>query len=105
MILTRFRYQQILIRENTQAVSEADIQPDTPPQVRPTDYERPSQYVQLDSTKRVLADENYQSLTAKGYNQLQTDPNEIVSPYTSLLTNSNHDDKGIAAESTNEELP
>ena len=111
LIVTCFRYRKILKRENTRDVGKfqntvykGDIQPDTPPQVRPTDYEQPSQYAQLDSSKRVLVDENYQSLNAEGYDQLQTNSNESVSQYISLDTNSNHA-KRIRDESTYEELP
>ena len=112
LIVTCFRYRKILKRENTRDVGkfqntvyEGDTQPDTPPQVRPSDYEQPAQYAQLDSSKRVLVDENYQSLNAEGYDQLQTNPNENISPYTSLKANSNHDNKRIREESTYEELP
>ena len=112
LIVTCFRYRRILKRENTRdvgkfqnAVYEGDTQPDTPPQVRPADYEQPSEYAQLDSSKRVLVDENYQSLNAEGYDQLQTNPNENVPPYTLLNVNSNHDNKRIRDESTYEELP
>ena len=112
LIVTCFRYRKILKRENTRDVGkfqntvyEGDTQPDTPPQVRPSDYEQPAQYAQLDSSKRVLVDENYQSLNVEGYDQLQTNPNENVSPYTSLKANSNYDNKRIRDESTYEELP
>ena len=111
LIVTCFRYRQIL--KNTRevdkfqnAVYEGNIQSDTPPQVRTTvgDYEQPTQYVQLDSSKRVLIEENYLSLNAEGYDQLQTDSNEIVLQYTSLNTNSNHDDRKNPEESTYEEI-
>ena len=112
LIVTCFRHRKILKRENTRDVGkfqnrvyEGDTQPDTPPQIRPTDYEQPSEYAQLDGSKRVLVDENYQSLNVEGYDQLQSNPNENVPQYTSLDTNSNHDNKRIREESTYEELP
>ena len=113
LIATCFRYRQILKRENTRdagkfqnAVYEGDRQPDTPPQVRPTDgdYDEPSQYAQLDSSKRILFEENYQSLNEEGYDQLQTNPSEIVPQYISLNTNSNRDDKKILDEPMYEEV-
>ena len=109
LIVTCFRYRQILNRENTQAVGKIQndvYERDTPSQVHTTngDYEQPTQYAQLDSSKRVLTEENYQSLNAEGYQQLQIDPNENVPQYTSLNTNSNHDDGKNPEESTYEEL-
>ena len=111
LIATCFRYRQILKRENTRdagkfqnnAVYEGDRQRDTPPQVRPIDgdYDEPSQYAQLDSSKRVLFEENYQSLNEEGYDQLQS---EIVPQYISLNTNSNRDDKKILDEPMYEEV-
>ena len=103
----------MLKRENTRdagkfqnAVYEGDRQPDTPPPVRPTDgdYDEPSQYAQLDSSKRVLFEENYQSLNEEGYDQLQRNPSEIVPQYISLNMNGNHDDKKILDEPMYEEV-
>lgn len=54
-------------------------------QVQPIDgdYEQSTQYAQLDSSKRVLVEENYKSLNAEGYDQLQSNPNENGQQYTS----------------------
>ena len=80
LIATCFRYRQILQKQNTadigniqNAVYEGDIQlhrklPHTPH--TDGDYEQPAEYAQLDSSKRVPMDANYQSLI----NEVQLQP-------------------------------
>ncbi len=53
------------------------------------DYEEPAQYAQLDSSKRVSVDGNYQGLHAENYTQLDKSLNEDVQQYASLNTGSN----------------
>ena len=101
--------------ENTQdvvniknAAYEGDIEPDEKrlPQLPHSDrsYEEPSEYTQLDSSKRVPTDANYQSLNTECYQQLDTDHNENVHQYTSL--NIDRDQRNEAPEeSIYEELP
>ena len=76
LIVTCIRYRHILQRKNTEdtgniqnAVYEGDTRADRElPQIPHTDgdYEQPAEYAQLDSSKRVPIDENYQSLIAQG---------------------------------------
>jgi hypothetical protein len=46
-------------------------------------YEEPAQYQQLDSSRRVPVDANYQSLNAN-YTQLNKKFSEVIQPYASL---------------------
>ncbi len=62
------------------------------PQIPDTEvgaYEEPAQYAQLDSSKRVSIDGNYESLNAENYTQLDKSLNEDVQQYASLNTGSN----------------
>ena len=79
LIVTCLRYRKILKRENARdvgkiqnAVYEEDIHLHRKlPKIPRTDgdYEQPAEYAQLDSSKRVHVDENYQSLKANGNDQ------------------------------------
>ena len=114
LIVTCFRYRQVLKKENygdvgriQNAVYDEDTQLDTLPQAHHTDgdHEQPAaEYAQLDSSKRVPVDENYQSLNVEGYDQLQKNPNENVPQYTSLNMKRN-DNKRTPEEPTYEEIP
>ena len=80
LIATCFRYRQILHRQNApdigniqNAVHEGEMRlhrqlPHTPH--TDGDYEQPAEYAQLDSSKRVPMDANYQSLI----NEVQLQP-------------------------------
>ena len=119
LIIICFRYRRVPERENTRDVGniqntayEGDTQPDRelPQRPRSTDrqYEESAVYAQLDSSKRVPADENYQSLNVEGYEQLRTEPNENVPQYTPLNINNNldlEDDGEGHKESVYEEVP
>lgn len=118
LIIVCFRYRRTPERESTRDVSniqntayEGDTQPDRElpqiPHKTDSEYEEPTVYAQLDSSKRVPADENYQSLRDyQGCEQLQTDPNENVPQYAPLKINNNlEDDGGIPDESVHEEVP
>ena len=102
VLIICFRYRRTTERENTKDVVsiqntayEGDTQPDRElPQIPPNtdrEYEEPVVYAQLDSSKRIPADENYQSLNVEGYEQLRTEPNENVPQYTPLNINNNLD--------------
>ena len=88
------------------ALYDGDTQPHTSLQAHPThgDHEQPAEYAQLDSSKRVLVDENYQSVNVEGYDQVQKNPNENVPQYTSPNMKRN-DDKKTPEEPTYEEIP
>ena len=119
LIIICFRYRRTLERENTRDVGniqntayEGDTQPDRElPQIPHNtnrEYEEPAVYAQLDSSKRIPADENYQSLNVEGYEQLRTEPNENVPQYTPLNINNNldlEDDGEGHKESVYEEVP
>jgi hypothetical protein len=47
-------------------------------------YEEPAQYQQLDSSRRVPMDANYQCLNAN-YTQLNRNSREVIQPYASLI--------------------
>ena len=114
LLIICFRHRRVL--ESTRDVGniqnaayEGDTQPERElPQIPGTssEYEEPAQYSQLDSSKRVPTDDNYQSLNVEGYQQLQIDPNENIPQYTSLKSNNNlaNNDR-IPGESVYEELP
>ena len=114
LLIICFRHRRVL--ESTRDVGniqnaayEGDTQPEKElPQIPGTgnEYEEPAQYAQLDSSKRVPTDDNYQSLNVEGYEQLQIDPNENIPQYASLKTNNNSaNNDGIPGESVYEELP
>ena len=115
LLIICFRHRRVL--ESTRDVGniqnaayEGDTQPERElPQIPGTssEYEEPAQYSQLDSSKRVPTDDNYQSLNVEGYEQLQIDPNEIIPQYASLNNNNNPsgNNDGIPGESVYEELP
>ena len=119
LIIICFRYRRILERENTRdfgniqnTAYEGDTQPDRElPQIphnTDREYEEPVVYAQLDSSKRIPADENYQSLNVEGYEPLRTEPNENVPQYTPLNINNNldlEDDGEGHNESVYEEVP
>ena len=63
-------------------------------------YEEPAQYAQLDSSKRVSIDGNYQSLNAENYTQLDRGLDEDVQQYVSLNTGSNEIIKTFLANSS-----
>jgi flagellar basal body-associated protein FliL len=48
-------------------------------------YEEPAQYQQLDSSRRVPVDANYQSLQNANYTQLNMSLKEVVQQYASLI--------------------
>ena len=48
-------------------------------------YEEPAQYQQLDSSRRVPVDANYQSLQNANYTQLDRSLKEVVQQYASLI--------------------
>ena len=121
LIIICFRYRRTLEKESTRdfgsiqnTAYEGDTQPDRelPQRSHSTDreYEEPAVYAQLDSSKRIPADEIYQSLNVEGYEPLRTDPNENVPQYTPLNINNNihlKDDGGDHYESVHvyEEVP
>ena len=114
LLVICFRHRRVL--ESTRDVGniqniayERDTQPERElPQIPDTssEYEGSAQYAQLDSSKRVPTDDNYQSLKVEGYQQLQIDPNENIPQYTSLKSDNNlANNDGIPGESVYEELP
>ena len=56
-------------------------------------YEEPAAYAQLDSSKRIPLDQNYESLNVEGYEPLNRDPNENATRYASLNMDTNHNVK------------
>ena len=116
LLIICFRHRRVLARESTQDVGniqniayEGDTQPERElPQIPDTssEYEEPAQYAQLDSSKRVPTDDNYQSLNVEGYDELQIDPNENIPQYASLKSDNNPaNNDEIPGESVYEELP
>ena len=66
--------------ENIQnAAYVGDAQPDRRPSPLEDDglYEEPAIYAQLDQSRRVPIDRNYQSLNVEGYESIYTDPNSM----------------------------
>ncbi len=113
VIIACILYRRIPKRESAREIGniqnaayDGDTQPDRRlPQVpnSESDYVEPAEYAQLDSSKRVPIDANYESLNVEGYEQLDRDPNENVQQYASLNLNGNPRNE-VPDESLHEEL-
>ncbi len=101
------RVREIAIGNIQNAAYDGDTQPDRRLSQVPdseSGYLEPAEYAQLDSSKRVPINANYESLNVEGYQQLNRDLNENVQQYQLNLTDANPRNE-VPDESLYEELP